>query len=66
MTLTLAGRRLSLLRGWHVHSQVGSCRNALVASTALAERRREHLEVEQFLADHIESRTKIAVVAQSG
>ena len=35
---------------WHLTSQQQSCRNALVASSALTERRRELLEVEEFLA----------------
>jgi hypothetical protein len=34
---------------WPVETQQGSRRNALVASTALTERRREHEEVEDFL-----------------
>jgi hypothetical protein len=35
---------------WPVQSQRVSRRNALVACTALADRRREHEEVEEFLA----------------
>jgi hypothetical protein len=35
---------------WHLTSQQQSRRNALVASTALTERRRELLDVEEFLA----------------
>jgi hypothetical protein len=35
---------------WPVRSQQGSRRNALVASTALTQRRRERDEVEEFLA----------------
>ena len=35
---------------WHLTSQQQSRRNALVASTALTERRRERLEVEEVLA----------------
>jgi hypothetical protein len=35
---------------WPVDSQLRSRRNALVASTALTQRRRETLEVEAFLA----------------
>jgi hypothetical protein len=35
---------------WHVASQQHARRNALVASTALVERRRELREVEEFLA----------------
>jgi hypothetical protein len=38
------------LAGWPVESQLQARRNALVASTALAQRRRERAEVEEFLA----------------
>ena len=41
---------------WHVRSLEGSRRNALVASTALAERRRELVEVEEYLARHAAAR----------
>jgi hypothetical protein len=37
---------------WHLSSQQRSRRNALVASTHLTERRRELLDVEEFLAAH--------------
>jgi hypothetical protein len=37
---------------WHVHSQEVARRNAMVASTALTQRRAEHDEVEAFLAGH--------------
>lgn len=37
---------------WHLRSHQGAQRNALSASTALTERRRELLEVEEFLAEH--------------
>jgi hypothetical protein len=37
---------------WHVRSQEVSRRNAMVASTALTQRRRETAEVEEFLARH--------------
>ena len=37
---------------WHLTSQQQSRRNALVASTALTERRRELRDVEEFLAAH--------------
>lgn len=36
----------------HVHAQEGAIRNAMVASTALTQRRRELAEVEEFLARH--------------
>lgn len=35
---------------WHVRSQQVARRNALVACTVLAERRRELVEVEEYLA----------------
>jgi len=35
---------------WHVRSQQVARRNALVACTVLAERRREVVEVEEYLA----------------
>ncbi len=38
------------IAAWHVHTQQAARRNALVAANALAERRREHEEVEEFLA----------------
>ena len=37
---------------WHVTSQQHARRNALVASTALMQRRRELLDVEEFLVEH--------------
>lgn len=41
---------LTWLRTWAVASQQRSRRNAMIASTALAQLRAEHLEVEEFLA----------------
>jgi len=43
-------RWLTSAATWHVDSQQGARRNALVASTALVRRRRELVEVEDFLA----------------
>ncbi|MFZ0140961.1 MAG: hypothetical protein WAL70_07745 [Aeromicrobium sp.] len=37
---------------WYVDLDQVSRRNAMVASTALAQRRLEHVEVEEFLALH--------------
>jgi hypothetical protein len=37
---------------WHVASQQHARHNALVASTVLTQRRRELLDVEEFLAQH--------------
>lgn len=45
-----AARLVRSLGNWHVHTQEVARRNALVASTALAERRREQVEVETFLS----------------
>jgi hypothetical protein len=39
-----------MLPQWPVRSQQRARRNALLASTALADRRRERLEVEEFLS----------------
>ena len=48
-----APRRLvSAAAGWPVASQQRARRNALAASNALTERRREVLDVEEFLARH--------------
>ncbi|NYD42523.1 hypothetical protein [Nocardioides panaciterrulae] len=51
--LTQPVRRLvDGVRRWPVESQQRARRNALFASTALARRRAERLEVEEFLAAH--------------
>jgi hypothetical protein len=46
----LVGGTVGSVLRWPVESQLGARRNALVASTALARRRAERLEVEEFLA----------------
>ncbi len=43
-------RTLGPLRRWPVEAQLVARRNAMIASTALAERRAEREEVEEFLA----------------
>jgi hypothetical protein len=43
-------RRVRELARWHVTTQVGARRNALLACTALARRRQEHDDVEQLLS----------------
>lgn len=43
------GRLARSVLAWPVSTQQGSRRNALVASTALTQRRREREEVEEFL-----------------
>ncbi len=51
------------LTQWPVHSQQGARRNAMIASTALAERRRERLEVEEYLDSLSASRGPTVEVA---
>jgi len=46
-------RILGAVAAWPVASQQQARRNALLASTALTDRRRERLEVEDFLAHHL-------------
>ena len=45
-------RLVSAAATWHVTSQQHARRNALVASTALAQRRQELCDVEAFLTEH--------------
>jgi hypothetical protein len=45
-------RLVSAAAAWHVTSQQHARRNALVASTALAQRRQELRDVEEFLTEH--------------
>lgn len=54
--LAVPVRLVRSLSRWHLHSQEAARRNALVACTALAERRREVVEVEEFLAAHAADR----------
>ncbi|GAA1765397.1 hypothetical protein GCM10009795_009930 [Nocardioides hankookensis] len=44
------GRAVAAVREWPVESQQRSRRNAMIASTALAQRRAELNDVEDFLA----------------
>jgi len=44
-------RPLRDVAAWHIQSQFGARRNALVAATALAQRRRELREQDEFLED---------------
>jgi hypothetical protein len=46
----LVGRYVDQVRRWPVESQQRSRRNAMIASTALAQRRAELDDVEEFLA----------------
>lgn len=51
-------RLLGQLLSWPARSQQGARRNALVASTALAELRRELADVEEFLARRATARRR--------
>jgi hypothetical protein len=53
---TAAAQLVQAVTQWHVRSQQVSRRNALVSSTALAERRRELADVEDFLSAHAAAR----------
>ncbi len=50
VALLVLRRPVDAVRRWPVHSQLGARRNAMIASTALAQRRAELDEVEEFLA----------------
>ena len=51
-------RLVSAAATWPVASQRQARRNALVASTALTQRRRELLDVEEYLAQHAAGRAR--------
>jgi len=53
---------LQWLEAWAISSQQGARRNAMIASTALAQKRAELLEVEEYLAG-LKARTLVATVA---
>ncbi len=58
---------VSLIDRWAVQSQQTARRNAMIASTALTQRRAELIEVEEFLANLRESSThELAVRAANG
>jgi hypothetical protein len=61
---------LALLTAWPVRSQQRARRNALVACTALTERRRELADVEEFLARRAAARaaapTTLEVAVRDG
>jgi hypothetical protein len=46
-------QQLRQLSSWHVNSHRVARRNALVAHRALTNRRRERVEVEEFLEQHL-------------
>ncbi|MGH8964839.1 MAG: hypothetical protein ACRDXB_05855 [Actinomycetes bacterium] len=51
---------------WHVRSQQTARRNALIASTALADRRRQRIEVDEFLEDYSRRRGRTATDQVAG
>lgn len=58
---------VSLIDRWAISSQQTARRNAMIASTALTQRRSELIEVEEFLANLRESSThEVAAQAASG
>ncbi len=58
---------VSLIDRWAVRSQQTARRNAMIASTALTQRRAELIEVEEFFAHQRESSTpEIAATAANG
>jgi hypothetical protein len=50
VTLHVLGPLVDAVRRWPVESQLQARRNAMIAATALAQRRAELDEVEEFLA----------------
>jgi hypothetical protein len=56
-------RLVSAAASWHLTSQQNARRNALVASTALMQRRQERLDVEEFLSEHAARAAAPRVVA---
>ena len=49
---------------WPVRSQQVARRNALVCATPLADRRRERIDVEEFLEQHLATRARLDVAAR--
>jgi hypothetical protein len=60
MSPLIAATPLALVAQWSTRSQEQATRNATGACAALAERRRERLEVEAFVADQLARRTPAA------
>jgi methionyl-tRNA formyltransferase len=56
----LVVRRIRALASWHVATVEVARRNALVASTEIAQRRQENRDVEAFLAEHVRRRRVVA------
>jgi len=56
---------LGRVSAWSVESQLGARRNAMIASTALAARRAERQDVEEFLARQEPRDTVVRVAVAS-
>jgi hypothetical protein len=65
VSVVVGHRLVTAVTRWPVEFQQQACRNALNASTALAQRRAELDDVEQFLASRLERRAP-EVVARAG
>jgi hypothetical protein len=63
-TLNNTWRVVRETANWHVTSQHIARRNALVAATMLADRRRERIDVEEFLATR--NAARVATVPHPG
>ncbi|MFL6062780.1 MAG: hypothetical protein ACJ72E_16250 [Marmoricola sp.] len=63
MQYLLAAPPLGLVARWSTRSQEQARRNAMAACTVLAARRLERVEVEEFVAAHLATRTETAVEA---
>jgi hypothetical protein len=59
----LAGPAVRPLTAWAEHSQRTACRNAMVASTQLLERRREREETQEFIDGLLAHRSRRAGAA---
>ena len=66
MTIPLLDRVTLVLDGWGARSQQVSRRNAMVALTALTQRRAELIEVEELLASSGPAPVRNAVSAAHG
>jgi hypothetical protein len=64
MRLSFTWAPLHRLARWPVTSQVGARRNALVACTALAQRRAERTEVEQLLGSLAQQSPPVSSAAE--
>jgi hypothetical protein len=57
---------LALVGQWATSSQQGARRNAMAACTVLTARRRERLDVQAFVADHLARRAAAARALEVG